>query len=1046
MMRNFLGILAVCALASVATGSPSAAAPGIVSLTITPTPAVVGSPATFTVVATGTNLTFQWTFGDGTVIPYSPSNASVTHQYSQPGHYNVTIEVQEPGLPPTFATLTRMLQVHYPLKTPRPTHSNTILLDSVRGKVWCVNIDSDTVARVDVTTHLKDAEVAVGQTPRSLAQAGDGTIWVVSQQHPSINVIHPDSATLLHVIPLPHGSLPYGIAMSPDGAYAFVSLQGTGGVRKFSVATRTQTASAAQPPKARGVAVTSDGRVLVTRFVSPAMTGQVEEYSAADLTPIRTHNLAFDPGDTVALGMGLDPDTGVKGRGVPNYITSLAITPDEREVWIPSKKDNTVRGTAPGHDLRLLDFERTVRTTASVIDLGANVEDLSRRIDIDNSDMAQYIEFSPTGDLMFVSLQGSNRIIVLDRFANNAPKANIITQALLNPFPHPPDNPPAGYFTTQTGLAPQGMVVDGVSKKLFVNNYMSRTMMVFDMTAFLNFDFSVNAPLLATTSTRAVELMSPSVFRGKQIFYNSGDLRMSRDQYLACSTCHLDGGSDQRVWDFTQRGEGIRNTTNLQGRGGVAQGFVHWSANFDEIQDFENDMRNGFGGTGYMTNAQFAATTATYTGTRKTGVSVELDKLAAYVTSLTKVSRSPFRNADGTLTAAGARGEALFKQLDCQSCHGGPRFADSTVPPAVLPNPPAPPGGGAGTLNLHDVGTLKNTSGQRLNGGVNSLYGIDTPTLKGVWEGAPYFHDGSAITIMDVMNDPSNVLHGGIDTLSMTERQDLAQYMLEIDELDAPPVPMGQVNTISIASVSTGRPYSLATAAQDRLPFVDRSYTITTNVGAIPALNNKVLLRTSEDDKNVTTANHVTLTLTGTCDVYVFFDSRATSLPTWLTASWTPSPAENLTISPGVTMNAHVRVGATGTVTLGGNGGVGALRNYFVIINQTSPLPVFEEGPISQGEWAHVRDADGDGLEDEFEAITIPAINTISPFDFDSISAGTADEDRPNGAGVTLFTAQIAFLTPVVAGGGGSSGGCGLGGLEFLLPLLALRLMRRRRR
>ena len=45
------------------------------------------------------------------------------------------------------------------------------------------------------------------------------------------------------------------------------------------------------------------------------------------------------------------------------------------------------------------------------------------------------------------------------------------------------------------------------------------------------------------------------------------------------------------------------------GRAGTGQGNVHWTANFDEIQDFEHDMRGPFGGTGFLplTPSQFAA-------------------------------------------------------------------------------------------------------------------------------------------------------------------------------------------------------------------------------------------------------------------------------------------------------------------------------------------------------------------------------------------------------------------------------------------------------
>jgi hypothetical protein len=207
---------------------------------------------------------------------------------------------------------------------------------------------------------------------------------------------------------------------------------------------------------------------------------------------------------------------------------------------------------------------------------------------------------------------------------------------------------------------------------------------------------------------------------------------MSAEGYLSCATCHLDGGHDGRVWDFTGRGEGLRRTPMLSGRAGTGAGNVHWSANFDEIQDFEGDIRNRFGGTGFMDDDDFAST-ADPLGLPKAGLSPELDALAAYLASLGSESlpRSPHRNQDGSLGSAAEAGRLTFNALGCASCHSGPMLTDSTV--------------GAGTL--HDVGTLRSTSGGRLGG---PLPGIDTPSLLGVFAAGPYFHDGSAPTLDDV--------------------------------------------------------------------------------------------------------------------------------------------------------------------------------------------------------------------------------------------------------------------------------------------------------
>jgi cytochrome c peroxidase len=189
---------------------------------------------------------------------------------------------------------------------------------------------------------------------------------------------------------------------------------------------------------------------------------------------------------------------------------------------------------------------------------------------------------------------------------------------------------------------------------------------------------------------------------------------------------------------------------------------VHWSANFDEIQDFEHDIRNAFGGLGFIDDPGFGESAiGTPMGAPKAGASAELDALAAFVTSLDTVPRSPFRNADGSLTDDGAAGERIFVALGCDACHAGPDFTDSA------------------TGIVHDVGTITALSGQRLGG---ALEGIDTPTLLGVWQTAPYLHDGSAATLEDVLvaRNPDD-RHGATSTLSPAELDQLVAYLKQID-------------------------------------------------------------------------------------------------------------------------------------------------------------------------------------------------------------------------------------------------------------------------
>jgi hypothetical protein len=119
------------------------------------------------------------------------------------------------------------------------------------------------------------------------------------------------------------------------------------------------------------------------------------------------------------------------------------------------------------------------------------------------------------------------------------------------------------------------------------------------------------------------------------------------------------------------------------------------------------------------------------------------------------------------LTAEATAGQATFVSLGCDGCHGGDDFTNSAE----------------GTL--YDVGTLTEMSGSRLGG---ELTGIDTPTLLGIWQTAPYLHDGSAPTLRDVLTtrNPGDA-HGVTSTLSEQQLDELVAYLMQIDH-GLPPV------------------------------------------------------------------------------------------------------------------------------------------------------------------------------------------------------------------------------------------------------------------
>ncbi|HEX8546016.1 MAG TPA: T9SS type A sorting domain-containing protein [Cytophagaceae bacterium] len=685
-------------------------------------PCVVGEAITFKINTNGNPIpTAAWDFGDGSGLGRYQAVDSKTYSYSKPGVYRIFVRIRGEEIPISISHT-----VIKPLTVVRPNHSSTIVLDSINKHLWVVNTDNNSITCINASSYQKLFEAAVGKKPRTIAIDKFGNAWVTNEEDATLTVVD-KTGKPFKTIALPYGSQPYGICFDPQKDFVYVTLQATNELLQLNTNGEIRKKiHVGKTPK--GLAITSDGkRVLVTRFISPARQGEV--YSVE----VNTFNIS----NTIPLAFDTIPDFEDRGRGVPNYLSSITISPDGKSAWIPSKKDNVDRGLF--RDGQVLGFDNTVRTIVSQIDLASSKETIDR-LDINDSDMACAVEFSIYGNLAFIAVQGNNKVHVVDAY-NNSRIGTI----------------------TNTGLAPQGMVFSEDGNQLFVHNFLSRSVQVYDVKQIVysnSFDF----PLLSTIKTVSFEALTSQVLLGKQIFYNAEDPRMSKAGYISCASCHLDGHSDGRVWDFTDRGEGFRNTHSLLGRKGNGMGNVHWTGNFDEIQDFENDIRNGFGGKGFMSDELFSSGTVNDPlGDKKKGLSAELDAIAAYVSSLDKVNHSPFRNADGSLSEDGLAGKGIFVNLNCGSCHSGNDFTDRSE-----------------KIIFHNVGTIQPSSGKRRN---LPLTGFATPTLKGIWETSPYLHDGSAADLKEVftLRNKAN-LHGNTSSLSERELDQLVSYLLQIDE------------------------------------------------------------------------------------------------------------------------------------------------------------------------------------------------------------------------------------------------------------------------
>ena len=617
-----------------------------------------------------------------------------------------------------------------------PRNSSTILVENSSGndRIWNVNPDNNTVS-VSGSNGVLIREIAVGQKPWALAKPpGSDRVFITNKRSDSISVIDTVSLIVIDTIDLPFNSQPHGIVFNAAGSDYFVALEAAAAVEKRNAVSHALIASIQLSGAPRHIAIKyDDSRLLVSNFITPPLPG--ESTAAIDLQNSVAEVFAIDPASMNLFNtLHLTHDTRAlsesSGPGMPNYLNSPVISFDDRFAYIPSKKDNISSGTFRGNPG--MTFESTVRANGSRIRLDNEQEDITFRVDFDNSSVATGAALTGDSRFLLTALETSRELSIYDT---------------LNNFE---------LIRLPTGRAPQGVALSTNGSIAYVHNFMDRSISRFDLREMLESELPVlnELPPINVVSN---ETLAATVLIGKQLFYDAADDRLARDNYMSCASCHKNGGGDGRVWDFTQFGEGLRNTVSLNGRAGTAHGLLHWSGNFDEVQDFEGQIRIFSGGSGLMNDADFfSGSRSEPLGDPKSGLSSDLDALSDYLASLNLTDANPQRDVSGPSTSS-VRGQAVFSTQNCAGCHSLPLATDSN------------------SGQRHDIGSISSASGTRLG---QTLDGLDTPTLYGLGTSAPYLHDGSAPTIEQAVNS-----HSGIN-LSGTDLTDLANYLRELPVVD----------------------------------------------------------------------------------------------------------------------------------------------------------------------------------------------------------------------------------------------------------------------
>jgi DNA-binding beta-propeller fold protein YncE len=228
---------------------------------------------------------------------------------------------------------------------------------------------------------------------------------------------------------------------------------------------------------------------------------------------------------------------------------------------------------------------------------------------------------------------------------------------------------------------------------------------------------SNNAVAVGTPSAELTKShLSASAQRGAEIFRRGNSPQLSTQGAMACASCHAEARADGLSWFLTGN---ILQTPFLSGRVIGAHPFKWDGKDHDLDASLTNTVKR-LGGSGLTKR--------------------DVKDLTAFLAA-TSTPRTPtVEDAEAV-----ARGKELFESdaTGCGDCHYGALLTDK---------------------KRHEI--------------ASDLPAVDTPSLIGLANSAPYYHDGSAATLGALLRGKGNI-HGMGRTSKLTEGQigDLVAYM-----------------------------------------------------------------------------------------------------------------------------------------------------------------------------------------------------------------------------------------------------------------------------
>jgi YVTN family beta-propeller protein len=653
----------------------------------------------------------------------------------------------------------------------RPTYSSPVAVSRDDTLVWVVNPSDDSVSVIRTDNYTRLARIAVGDEPQSIALTPDGQYAFVANAAAgtvtAIKINNPLWGAFDAVVDttvgnnghLTTGSEPWNIVTSPDGLRVFVANSGQDTITVIDATTRTiighlnvRNSVANDPDRTRqfqprGLAVTADNtRLYASRFLSFTKAGgrQGDDFGKEGLVAVVNLNTAspFITGYGVAGSVRLAPQiTGFKFNAqtnppapdtaaFPNQLQSIVIRGDR--AYLPNV------AASPTGPLRFnLDTHAFVNQIGGVngsspTDLGALNLHLAAP---DPEPNKLRLFFANPWAIAFTTQSGPGAAYVVSAASDLLVKLNVAADNSLsftvdnNTTRYIDLNEPTNSATAgvNAGKNPQGIAIDSTGTRAYVANFVSRNVSVVDLTTDTVIATVQASDLPAPGSAGETNLVGAEMFFSSRGHFdvipgtNSLRERLSTDGWQGCASCHFKGLTDGVIWQFAagpRKSVPLNASFNPHDRS--QQRLLNYSAIFDEIEDFEANIRNVsgpgalavpingnaldpnhgllIGPGGDLNVAPNGLNAFALPSANRDQVTVTLPGSANKVPALTAL-REWVRNAVRTLNGpmAGlpngpvltdvARGRELFVKAHCVQCHGGNDWTislkDFTSPPSA---------------------------------------------------------------------------------------------------------------------------------------------------------------------------------------------------------------------------------------------------------------------------------------------------------------------------------------------------------------------------